>query len=714
MIKLRLLGTTELWNSEGKLAHSFLSGKKRLTLLIYLVLNYKKGYQRRDHLIGLFWPEFNQQEAKNSLSNMLWQIRKALGENLLLCRGKDELMVNISLLQCDVIQFKEVMKSNSYEKAIQLYGGKFLEGFFISNCSDLLENWIEKERELLQEQYLQALDGRAKDLSEEGGLTEAVQLLKRKVNLEPHNTQAVFDLVQALTACEEEGEGVKYAQEHAAYMEREFSENKDKLLHLLLGDKKVPTKVVKRKSRRINKFGIAVLPFEEIGDEPDIASFATGLHLDILNQLSKHAYLKVISRTSVIKYTIMQKTVPQIAFELGVSTIVEGGVQVVEDNLRVYIQVIDAQRDNQSIAETYDRKLKPDNFLKVQTELAEKISSTVVAYLRPSKLTNNLSKYGTENIEAYRYFLLGKKELDKRTKIGIEKAIACFSEALELDQRFALAWLGYANSLTLQYDYGFSISDDNTFQAQVAILKALEIDPGLSDSHASLGLLHGNNRKLSLCIQSLKRAISLNASCFEAYNWLSWSNQIIGRPKEALTYALNAVELNPLFPEAVSNLSFSLLQNGNIESALQEAKRTHELEPNWSTPQFYEALAYYELKSYQKSADLLYQLEVPWAGQGPLATWGLSCLALGYTEKTEHLANKFFNDGQYFASGLMLLGLGEYEKGISRIVQEKEWDYWSSIAFFSLYPELLGQVRKSAEAGKLIKKVYKAWGFIEK
>jgi len=712
-IELKLLGTTELRGAQGKLAHSFLSGKKRLALLIYLVLSHHKGYQRRDFLLGFFWPELSQKEARNSLSNMLWHIRRDLGKELLLCRGKDELMVDVNRISCDVLDYCDHISSQRFEAAIELYNGRFLEGFYIHNSSKELEHWIENERESLHDDYLNALDHRAQILTDDGKTMEAVKLWKTKVSEDPYDTHAVSKLIELLKNCGKNREGYKYAQEHAQLLEKEFDEDKKQVIKSLIDDS-TPKSNYQQKNELVentNEYAIAVLPFEEIGVDPDVMVFANGLHHDILTHLTANPELKVISRTSVLRYRVTDKSLPEIASELRVHTIVEGGIQLMKGQLRVHIQVIDARHDEHGAAETYDRKIGADNFLDVQTELSVKIAATISSYLHPSKTVEVKIKRATEEHEAYRAYILGKRELDKRTQKGIEKSLKLFLNALAIDDRFALAWLGYADALSLQHDYGYASAKENLPKAEAAIKKALEIDPDLAESYASMGLLLGNAKKLGPAIEYLHKAIDLSSNSAEAYNWLSWTHLTIGKSQEALNYARQAVELNPLYPEAVSNLSFSYLQTGQLEEALIEARRTIDLEPSWATATFYEALALYEMGSYQEAAKLLENLSVPWAGQGPLATLGLCHLALGKKAEASKLEKGFYDKGQYFASGLLSIARGELDEGIEKFLKIEEWDYWPSISFFSLYPAILDDVRSASSAKMIAERIHMSWGY---
>lgn len=155
MATLRLLGATELHRGEVPL-HSFLSGPKRLGLLAYLVLARPRGFQRRDELLPLFWPERGQTSARNALSNMLYHIRQELGHDLVVNRGAEEIGIQRDALSCDVLAFEEALDRGDCEAALALYRGDLLQGFHVPDAAPEFDQWLDRERDRLR---LRAAEG---------------------------------------------------------------------------------------------------------------------------------------------------------------------------------------------------------------------------------------------------------------------------------------------------------------------------------------------------------------------------------------------------------------------------------------------------------------------------------------------------------------------------------------------------------------------------
>src|SRR5262249_22311813 len=187
--------------------------------------------------------------------------------------------------------------------------------------------------------------------------------------------------------------------------------------------------------------GVAVLPFENLSPDPKNAYFAEGIHEEILTRLASIAGLKVISRTSTQQYQSKPRNLRQIAQQLGVENILEGSVQKAADQVRVNVQLINAQTDSHLWAETYDRKL--NNIFGVESEMAKGIAAALQAKLS-AREEQALAVKPTNNPEAYDAYLRGLA-LDARNYSYYDddlelKAISSCERAVELDPNFAIAW----------------------------------------------------------------------------------------------------------------------------------------------------------------------------------------------------------------------------------------------------------------------------------
>lgn len=430
---------------------------------------------------------------------------------------------------------------------------------------------------------------------------------------------------------------------------------------------------------------IAVLPFETLGsDQP--SAFTQGIQVGILTRLSNVSGLDVISRTSVEGYAGTEKSAPEIARELDVAWILRGGVQEAGDEVMVSAQLINAREDRQVWGAEYRRRLSAERVFDIQAQIAMAIIDALHARLTTPE-AERVEVVPTSSLEAYRLYEQGRQELDKRTEAGMRQAVEFFERALAQDSTYALAWVGEADALALLYSYRYAEADSVLPRAERAVRRALELDSGLAQAHASLGLLHATYHRGPAGIQALERAVALQPSYAEAHNWLSYGRLLLGDSARALESARRAVELDPLSPEAVSNLSLSYLANEEPELALVEARRTHGLEPGWTTGPFYEALALYQLGRYAEAERLLEGLSVEWAGEGPRATLAVVHVATGDSAAArEQLAA--IEEADPFAAGLVHLALGEEGPALKAVSQHRFLGDWPVLAVRYLYGDV--------------------------
>ena len=196
-----------------------------------------------------------------------------------------------------------------------------------------------------------------------------------------------------------------------------------------------------RKSVPLIPKSVAVLPFENLSEDPKNAYFAEGIHEEILTRLASIAGLKVISRTSTQQYQSKPRNLREIAKQLGVENILEGSVQKAADQVRVNVQLINAQTDSHLWADTYDRKLT--DIFGVESEIAKRIAESLQAKLT-GREEQALAVKPTNNPEAYDAYLRGLA-FEARMLLGYDsdlrtEAIGFYERAVQLDPNFALAW----------------------------------------------------------------------------------------------------------------------------------------------------------------------------------------------------------------------------------------------------------------------------------
>lgn len=453
---------------------------------------------------------------------------------------------------------------------------------------------------------------------------------------------------------------------------------------------------------------LAVLPFDNLSGTEEAEALAAGIQNNLLTELSRVPELTVISRTSVMAYRETDKSIPQIARDLHVGSILEGTVQSAGNRVQLTVQLIDARRDIHRWAESYDRELSTENLFAIQGELTERIVTSLQAELTAEQKADD-AQLPTHDLDAYRLHAQGRMQLDLRTESGFRRAIELFEGAVERDSDYALAWVGLADALTLYEDYGHGEAEEVLPRAEEAVRRALELDSSLAEAHASLGLLYSTWQDGPAAIRELERAIELRPGYAEGHSWLSWLALLVGRAEQALVSAKRAVELNPLSAEAVDHLSLSHLANGEAVKAQAEARRAEELSPGWPTALFYKALALYQLEELEEARAVLEGLEVPWTGQGPAAMLALCHAGLGDPSEARAVLSRIQPHGDHFAIGLVQLGLGETEEALTSFETIDQLGPWPSLAVHHFYQPVWDLIGDDGRYADLVRQAERSW-----
>ncbi len=185
MIHLLLLGSIDLMNDGGASLDAQLRRSKRVALLAYLAVARPIGFNRRDKVAALFWPELPTDRARAALRTTLSRLRDDHGADLIVGRGADEIGVNATRLRCDVLEFDAAVLSSRFVEAVGLYRGPFLDGVHVEGASEELEDWIVAERSRLRDGLLRALGALANDAEQRGDLEAAVTAARQALDVAP-------------------------------------------------------------------------------------------------------------------------------------------------------------------------------------------------------------------------------------------------------------------------------------------------------------------------------------------------------------------------------------------------------------------------------------------------------------------------------------------------------------------------------------------------
>jgi TolB-like protein/Tfp pilus assembly protein PilF len=336
---------------------------------------------------------------------------------------------------------------------------------------------------------------------------------------------------------------------------------------------------------------VAVLPFTtraREGDE-DAIIFSDGMHDDVLTQLSKIDSLTVISRTSVMQYAGTTKPIPEIAAELGVATILEGGVQRAGDRVRINVQLIEASTDRHLWAETYDEELTAANVFAIQSDLAKQIAAALQATLTPEE-TARIDARPTENLEALELYSRARYVVLSGTGRGesLEQARDLLLRAVELDPDYARAWAQLGSVYLTLKDQGILPAGEGRRLAAEAVDRSLSLDPDLSDAHSARAQFLTSELRYEEAERENLRALELNPGSAEEHRRYARLLIQLDRHDEAAAEARRAVELDPLSVTARATLGDVMWWAGDWEGTVTESRKLIEMAPDL-------AYAYYNL-----------------------------------------------------------------------------------------------------------------------
>jgi TolB-like protein len=461
---------------------------------------------------------------------------------------------------------------------------------------------------------------------------------------------------------------------------------------------------------------IAVLPFDNLSRDPDNAYFCEGVQDEILTRLAKVADLKVISRTSTQKFKSKPDNLSQIAKQLGVAHILEGSVQKANDQVRVNVQLIQAQTDAHLWADTFDRKLT--DIFAVESEIAKTVADTLQAKLTGAERTA-IAARPTESSEAYELYLRGRYSFSRRSSDELWQAIDYFNRAIAKDPNYAPAYAGLADTYAILVDYANVSWEEVLPKGRAAAEKAVALDDNLAEAHVSLGLIIQQSEiNPEKAEPEYRRAIALNPNSAPAHYFLALSVlSPRGQSDEAVTEIKRALELDPFSAIMNANLGFVYHYGRRYPQAIDQLRKTIELNPNFLYPHLIlgfaleasgnltEAITEYEkIYASEKEAELRDRIFGAPILAHAYGRQGDQVKALHYFAQTQDLQARKSKVSPY-TFALACLGLNKTDEALAALdesYQTREAIAISHIRVDPLVDSLRGNPRFEALAEKII------------
>ena len=344
-------------------------------------------------------------------------------------------------------------------------------------------------------------------------------------------------------------------------------------------------------SHKITDKSIAVLPIKNTSADSETQILADGILEDILNRLSHVHELTVKSRNSSDVYRNSTKTTPQIADELGVSYLLEGTILKEGENIRIYIQLIDAINDKHIWSAEYGKDLS--GIFEFITDVSGQIASELETVLSESE-KKYIEKVYTKNTEAYKLYQKGRFFWHRRSEQGLKQSIEYFNQALELDPEYSLAWAGLADSYLILTFWGWYPWDEGFLKSKEYALEAIRLDNHLAEPHVTLGSMElYYNQNWKFAEKEFLKSIEINPNYSNGYLFYADYLAMLGKYKEARIYLDKAIEL---FPNALINYHVSsgiYLNQGKFDEALKECEKLFEIDRNFKPNYWRKFIIYY-------------------------------------------------------------------------------------------------------------------------
>lgn len=432
---------------------------------------------------------------------------------------------------------------------------------------------------------------------------------------------------------------------------------------------------------------VAVLPLANLGGSPEDEIFADGITEELIQTLSKIAGLRVIARTSVMRFKKATGPPSEIARELGATAVVEGSLRKAGSRLRVTARLLEASTAETLWSEEYDRTVR--RVFDVQSEIADRIARALEVEILGHE-RRALGREPTGDPAAHTLLLKGRHLLNERTEASMRGALDCFRAATRKDPRFAQAYAGIADVHSTLAWLEFVRPTEAFPRARTAARKAVALDPTLAEAHASLGFVRFLfDRSWVEAESEFRQALALNPSSPVAHQYYADFLKAMGRFDEAIAEVERARELDPLslgINTAVGHVRYLARQH---DEAIEAYRRALVLAPNFAQAHLWFGRPYLEKRMYNEAiGELTTAARLSQESTMSLAVLGHAHASAGHAREARELLAKLLarSRSQYVPSywiALVYVGLGDRDRAftwLERANRERSaWLAWAKV-----------------------------------
>jgi DNA-binding winged helix-turn-helix (wHTH) protein/tetratricopeptide (TPR) repeat protein len=436
---------------------------------------------------------------------------------------------------------------------------------------------------------------------------------------------------------------------------------------------------------------LAVLPFQTLGAKAGDEYLGLGMADALITKLGNTGKIIVRPTSAIQKYAEKQLSPQAAGVEQGVDAVLDSRIQRGSDRVRLTVQLIRVRDGVQLWGESFDKEFT--DIFALEDSLSERVAQSIRLKLTGEE-TRRFVKRSTERPDAYEAYVKGRYFWNKRTEIGMKKGLEYFRRAIALDPTFAEAYVGVADSYATLGLYAMLPPKEAFPAAKEAAKRALEMDDGLAEAHASLGFIHFYyDWNAADAVTEFRRALSDNPNYAMAHSWYGENLAAMGRFQESAVEAQRAMEDDPLSLIIGSNAGWTFSLAGKSDEAIEILKKAIDIDPSFPRTHFRLGRAYAQKKSYEMAISELERA----VNLSP----GDACYkgSLGHVyaiSGRENQARKVLQDlearlGQpyvpAYAIALVYAGLGENDLAISWLQRAFD-DRSTSMVYLKLDPEL--------------------------